>query len=159
MTATRNELRSFGANLAVGIDALFLGSAFFIYGYRRTHAEEWLAAWTEAEWARVPFVAAVVLLGVLPMVYRMGRGLPAALLAAAASACLFFVSRAGPELVLASGSRAAQIAFGFFMTAFALHALVLAVAGLAARGSPQFRRLLWGQAGFAVLILPVVFCW
>jgi hypothetical protein len=155
----RAELRSFGFNLAVGIDALFLGSGCFIYVFRRLEANEWKAAWAEAEWARLPFFGGVALLAVLPMVYGKGREKLAALLGLAGAACLLWASRAGPLLVLEGGSRAAVIAFGFFSVVYALHALLLAAAGLAARGKPEFRRLLWLQAAVALLILPLVFCW
>ncbi|MHC4849629.1 MAG: hypothetical protein ACYTEG_14405 [Planctomycetota bacterium] len=159
MTATRNELRSFGANLAVGIDALFLGSACFIYVFRRLEADLWKNAWTEAEWARLPFFLGVALLVAAPWVYRVANGKLAALLGVAAGASLLAAARAAPLLVLEGGARAPQIAYGFFSVVFGIHALLLAAAGFATRGGPHFRRLLWLQAAFAALLLPVVFCW
>lgn len=156
---SRDELRSFGANLAVAIDTLFLGSACFIYGFRRSSAEVWKDAWSEAEWARLPFFLGVALLLLAPLVYRVASGKLAALLGIAAGACLLAAGRAAPLLVLEGGSRAPQIAYGFFSVVFGIHALLLASAGFAARGSPHFRRLLWLQAAFSTLLLPVVFCW
>lgn len=159
MTATRNELRSFGATLAVAIDTLFLGSGCFIYVFRRSAAEVWKDAWSEAEWARLPFFLGVALLLAAPWVYRVANGKLAALFGFAAGACLLWAARAAPLLVLESGSQAPQIAYGFFSTVFGLHALLLAVAGLVTAGSLPFRRLLLLQAAFSALLLPVVFCW
>ena len=91
--------------------------------------------------------------------YRLANGKLAALLGVAAGASLLAAARAAPLLVLEGGSRAPQIAYGFFSVVFGIHALLLASAGFATRGSPPFRRLLMLQAAFSALLLPVVFCW
>ena len=155
----RSELRSFGANLVLGMDSLFWGGAFFIFLFRRAGTDAWKAAWDSAPGVRVPLVGALIALCLMPLMYR-GRFWAGALLfgpvsALAIGSCLRFSN----ELALDSGSRAPVIAFGFFCAAFSAHILVLSVAGLGARGNPIFRRLLVSQAIFALLILPVVFAW
>lgn len=157
--ADRSELRAFGANLVLGMGSLFWGAALFIFLFRRSNADVWSAAWQHAPETRLPLIAALVAISALPFLYR-GKFWAAALLLGPTGAlllgsCLRFSER----MVLDSGSRAPVIAFGFFCAAFTAHFLVLSVAGLAARGNPIFRRLLFTQALFALLILPVVFTW
>jgi hypothetical protein len=156
---SRDELRSFGANLVLGVDTLFFGSAFFIYVFRRRAADEWRAAWVELEWIRPALLGCVLLLGALPVLHRLGRTRSAVLLGLGAVAALLVAANVAPSLALPGGSRAPQIAFGFFTLVFAVHAAVLTVTGMRAGANPVFRRFLWLQAGFALLILPLVFCW
>lgn len=157
--ASREDVRSFGANLVLGADALFFGSAYFIYVFRRRAAIEWRDAWTEVEWVRPALLACIVLLAAVPLLHRMGRVRSSMLLGLGAVGALFVASTVAPALGVPGGTRAPQIAFGFFTVVFAAHAAVLTVAGMLMPGNPVFRRFLWLQAGFALLILPLVFCW
>jgi len=156
---SRDELRSFGANLALAVDALFFGSAFFIYVFRRRAADAWRDAWTEVEWVRPALLGCVVLLVAIPCVHRMGRNRFAVLLGLGAVGALFVAGMVAPALALPTGSRAPEIAHAFFAVVFAVHASVLTVGGMLTGANPVFRRFLWLQAGFALLILPLVFCW
>ena len=91
--ASRGELRSFGFNLAAGIDTLFLGSAAFIYVFRRMEADAWKAGWADAPDARVPFFVGVALIAAIPWVYGTGRERLAALLGLGGAAGLIWASR------------------------------------------------------------------
>ncbi|MEM8883539.1 MAG: hypothetical protein AAGD14_05700 [Planctomycetota bacterium] len=159
MTTDRAELRAFGVNLMLTVDALFLGSAFFAFCYRRSQATEWRAAHDVAEWTRTPSWAAIALLVLVPLVYAKGaRQWIAGLLGFVAAGLLFYVCSAAPDLSLPGqdGLRAPRIAFVFFTIIFALHATVF---GIFSMTTPYIRRLLFGQAAFALLVLPVVFSW
>ena len=127
--------------------------------FRRANAESWKAAWQHAPGVRLPLVGALIALCLLPLLYRGKLWSSALLFGPVAAFALGSSLRFSESLVLDSGSRAPVIAFGFFCAAFSAHILVLSVAGLAVRGNPIFRRLLFSQAIFALLILPVVFAW
>jgi hypothetical protein len=155
----RSELRAFGTNLVLVIDSLLLGAMLFIFVFRRANTESWRAAWEHAPETRVPLIGALVAFVLLPVLYRGKFWAAALLLGPAAAFALGSCLRYGERMVLDTGSRAPLVAFGFFCAVFTAHALVLTVAGIAARGNPVFRRVLATQALFALLILPLVFTW
>jgi len=156
---SRTELRSFGANLVLGAEALFFGSAFFIYCFRRAHAAEWRNAWAENPELRPLLLATIVVPAALPWLHRMDRTTFWVFGQGAAVVLPMVASMSHDGLRLPGGSRAPEIAVLFFTVVFAAQGFVLLLAGMLGRRGRIFRRFLWFQAVAALLILPLVFSW
>jgi len=155
----RSEVRAFGASLIVVVQGLFFGALFFTYVYRRSHAEQWRAAWEHIDGAAGVLAATLVFLFLTWGAYAKGRPRLSAAFAFLAAITLVNCALRSSALMLPNGSRAASIALFASSILFAVQAILLGVMGILAKGNPVFARFLLFQLVAALLMLPVIFVW